>query len=148
MFSGNYTAKVDGSGRFTFPAKQLAQLDDERIMYVMIGMLDSCLWLMPKPYWDKFLDSVLKNKNPFSPTDMALRRQYLGNSFDTEIESNSRIVIPQLLLTRIGVTDRCVIVGVGDFFEIWEPVKFIEREKHEAATREKAVRELGGPTKF
>ena len=148
MFSGNYTAKVDNHGRFTFPSKQLVQLEEERSMYIMLGILGASIWLMPKDYWLEFSKFMMNNKFPFGASEMALRRQFLGNSFDTEIENNSRIVIPQSLLERIGITDRATIVGVGDFFEIWNPQKFLEREETEETVRNKAVKELGGPTKL
>lgn len=148
MFSGNYTAKVDSNGRFTFPAKQLFQLGEERTMFVMLGILGCSIWLMPKIYWEEFSECMMKNKFPFGASEMALRRQFLGNSFDAEIEANSRIVVPQSLLERVHIRDKCTIVGVGDFFEIWDPVQFLEREQNEETTRNKAIRELGGFTKL
>lgn len=148
MFSGNYTAKVDNHGRFTFPSKQLIQLGEERSMFIMLGILGASIWLMPKEYWLEFSKFMMNNKFPFGVSEMALRRQFLGNSFDTEIESTSRIVIPQSLLDRIGITDKCTIVGVGDFFEIWNPQSFLEREETEETVRSKAIKELGGPTKL
>lgn len=148
MFSGNYTAKIDNYGRFTFPAKQLAQLGDERSMYVMLGVTGESLWLMPKSYWEEFSEFMMKERFPFGASEIAMRRQFLGNSFDTEIEGNSRIVIPNTLLERVAITGHCTIVGMGDFFEIWNPEKFLQREQEEAQIRNKAVKELGGPTKL
>ena len=148
MFNGNYTAKVDSNGRFTFPSKQLSQIGDNRQMYIMLSLSSPSLWLMPIVYWQEFSSFIMKNKFPFATQEMALRRQFIGNSFETEIDNNSRVVIPQHLSDKVQITDKCIIVGVGDFFEIWDPDTFIAQESEEQKVRQKAVRELGGPTKL
>lgn len=148
MFSGNYTATVDNYGRFTFPAKQLSQIGKDRKMYVILGVLGSSLWIMTKAYWDEFSAYIVQKEFPFGVKEMALRRQFLGNAFDTEIEANSRIGIPQTLLDKVGIVDKCMIVGVGDFFELWDPTKYAAREREEETIRDKAVRELGGTIKL
>jgi MraZ protein len=60
-------------------------------------------------------------------------RQILGKSWDTEVDKDGRIVLPQRLRQQIGLTGEAVMAAMGDYFEIWSAETYAEMEAEEAA---------------
>src|SRR6056297_1998961 len=60
-------------------------------------------------------------------------RMILGKSWDTEVDKDGRIVLPQRLRQQIGLEGEAVMVAMGDYFEIWNADTY---ERIEAAETE------------
>lgn len=50
-----------------------------------------------------------------------VRRAFLTNAFEVELDRQGRILVPQGLRQQCEVGDRVVINGCGDYIEIWNP---------------------------
>jgi len=59
--------------------------------------------------------------NLTDPTARLLRRIILGNASQLEVDKSGRILLPQTLRDFATLTKDAVLVGQGDYFEIWEP---------------------------
>ncbi len=55
------------------------------------------------------------------PNARALRRLVFSTADRVEVDKAGRILIPQFLRTYAGLDCALVLVGMGDFFEIWSP---------------------------
>jgi len=44
-----------------------------------------------------------------------------GSTFETPVDGQHRIAIPNTLRDRVSIVDRAVIVGTNNCFEIWNP---------------------------
>lgn len=60
-------------------------------------------------------------------------RMILGKSWDTEVDKDGRIVLPQRLRQQIGLTAEATMAAMGDYFEIWNAETYAEVEAAEAA---------------
>jgi MraZ protein len=53
-----------------------------------------------------------------------LRRFVFGNAFPLEIDNAGRVVIPKELRIAANITNEVVLVGAGNYAEIWSPVEW------------------------
>jgi MraZ protein len=51
-------------------------------------------------------------------------RKILGKSWETEIDKDGRIVLPQRLREQIGLTGLTTMTAMGDYFEIWDAATY------------------------
>jgi MraZ protein len=50
-----------------------------------------------------------------------LRRLLLANAYQVEVDRAGRILVPQNLRQFLGLDGEAMVVGQGDYFEIWSP---------------------------
>jgi MraZ protein len=64
------------------------------------------------------------------PTARLLRRLLFSTADRVEVDKVGRILIPQFLRHIVGVESQLVVVGMGDYFEIWTPAEWeVQNEK-------------------
>jgi MraZ protein len=61
------------------------------------------------------------------PADRLLRRLIFSSGEHIEIDKVGRILIPRFLRQAAELEDETVIVGVGDYFEVWSPSLWSEQ---------------------
>jgi MraZ protein len=59
--------------------------------------------------------------NLTDPSARLLRRIILGNASQLEVDKSGRILLPQNLREFAELKTEAVLVGQGDYFEIWTP---------------------------
>lgn len=126
MFIGEYSVKLDAKNRMTMPARYRDELramcgGDMNVTLHPEGYL----LLFPRPKWMAFAQGLINAKQ-----DMRwLKRIFLGNAAELTIDGAGRVALPaQLVASGEAELGRDVLlVGVGDYFELWG------REKKEAA---------------
>jgi MraZ protein len=52
----------------------------------------------------------------------------LGNASQLEMDESGSIIVPQKLRELADLKDEAVIVGQGDYFEIWAPLLWNRQE--------------------
>ncbi len=100
----------------TVPSKYRDETPDG---VVVTKGLDGNLMVYAKETFDIFAESM----NSISVTDPNLRsfrREILGNSAELTYDSAGRILIPLHLRKLAGIEENVTIVGVGQYFEIWD----------------------------
>jgi MraZ protein len=55
------------------------------------------------------------------PTARQLKRLLFSTGDKVEVDSSGRILIQQFLREVAGLDGEAIVVGVGDYFEIWAP---------------------------
>jgi len=60
-------------------------------------------------------------------------RLILGKSWDTEVDKDGRIVLPQRLRQQIGLEGEATMVAMGDYFEIWNAGTYAEADSADLA---------------
>jgi MraZ protein len=58
------------------------------------------------------------------PLRSALETVVLGGIHKLSFDTAGRITLPEEMCEAFGLTDRVVLVGLGDRFQIWAPVAF------------------------
>jgi len=114
MFCGEYTHSIDAKNRIILPSK----LRDELGTKVYLSRsVDKCVSLYTEEKWLQFcskLDSL-----PDIET-RRVKRFMFSTAFDTEVDSQGRVLIPPRLCEYAGLSKNTTIIGVGDHVEIWD----------------------------
>lgn len=124
MFLGQFLHSFDDKFRLTVPAKFREALADGA--YVVRGLDDNLMVLTAHAF--EVVYQRLMAMNMMDPTARALRRLILGNAAQLELDSAGRILIPQALREMAGLENEAVLVGQGDYFEIWKPALWKAQE--------------------
>ncbi len=134
MFLGQFSHSFDDKSRLTVPAKFREPLADGA--FVVQG-LDNNLMVLTTTAFETIYNRLMA-MNMTDPSTRALQRMILGNASQANLDSAGRILIPQNLRDRAGLQEEAVLVGLGDYFEIWSPANWqAEEEKlQDPATNE------------
>lgn len=118
MFLGQFYHNLDEKGRLIVPAKYRDYLLPGGA-YVMQGF-DQNLMVLPS---EKF-EELLRRVNQMSMTESItriLRRMVFSTASRVEIDKAGRILLPGFLREHANLENGTVVVGMGDYFEIWSP---------------------------
>ena len=58
-----------------------------------------------------------------------LRRRFHGGSFDDKLDSAGRIRLPKPLIEHAGLSGPCVVIGAGEYLEIWNAEAWAKQEE-------------------
>lgn len=138
MFTGNVTHKLDPKSRVAIPANWRAAQGS------VLTLIDASSEGYP----------VLKcyTRETFAEKIATIRQQaeargaepgeidrYLGiitgRSFDAEVSSQGKLLIPKSQRERIHLAESATIVGRGNYFEIWAPADFEAANSPEALAK-------------
>lgn len=117
MFLGEYTHTLDDKNRLTIPAKFRAALAGGGI--VTRGY-EKCLLVYTASAFAA-LSARVRALSPTDPTHRALFRHTFAGASEVELDRQGRILIPAYLRDYATLADECVVVGVGDWLEVWNP---------------------------
>jgi MraZ protein len=118
FFLGQYHHNLDDKGRLTIPARFRDLLVAEGA-YVMQGF-DNNLLVLTVPTFE----AISRRVNKMSLTDPSarlLKRKVFATADRVEVDRAGRILIPQFLRQSASIDGDAVLVGAGDYFEIWSP---------------------------
>jgi MraZ protein len=124
MFLGLYRHTIDNKGRLIVPARFREMLEDGS--YITQGFDRNLIVLRPQTF-----EGISRRVNQMSMTDpnvRLLRRLIYAAADRADIDRSGRILIPQFLRDVAQIDGEAVIVGVGEYFEIWSPESW---ERHE-----------------
>lgn len=119
MFLGRYRHALDHKGRMMIPSRFREELPEGA--YLVQGF-DGNLLVLPPPVFQG-LYARLQRLSLTDPTARLLRRLILSAAVDVQLDRAGRILIPPYLREAAGLQPggEAVLVGVGEFFEIWSP---------------------------
>lgn len=117
MFMGQYLHTLDDKGRLTIPARYRDLLAEGA--YITQGFDHNLMvWSVPS------FQAISQRVNTMSitdPTARLLRRLIFSAGEKVEVDRAGRILIPHFLRKTIELDGEAVVVGVGEYFEIWSP---------------------------
>jgi MraZ protein len=117
MFLGQYVHSFDDKSRLTVPARYRELIADGA--FVVQGLDRNLMVLTPAAF--EIIYQRIMAMNLTDPTARLLRRVILGNASQLDVDKSGRILIPQQLREFAGLDGDAVLVGQGDYFEIWAP---------------------------
>jgi MraZ protein len=121
--TGQFEVTLDEKGRISLPANLRRVLGDEKLTLNPCNYDDMCLWLFPANIYQEMLAELSENTSILSKRDRALRRR-LFNSQPVEIDKAGRIPIPQVYRDFAGLNKDCLVLGQGDYIEIWDKEEY------------------------
>lgn len=141
FLTGGFNGTLDEKGRISLPA-QLRRILDEQKLTLTQCQEDGCLWLFTTTEYTSWLSKIQGNTNPLSKNDRDVKRRFF-NSHSVEVDKAGRIPIIQNFRDFAGLTKNCVILGQGDYIEIWDEERYKKYLESSEENFEKASEELG-----
>ncbi len=132
MFNGRNTLNLDAKGRLTVPTRYRESLSDSCGGRVVITQhpYDGCLVMYPSPAWNDIARQVAAQSDA-SPQVRKLKRRFLGQAVEMDMDGNGRLLLPPELRAVVGLEKRAMLVGLMHRFEIWAEETWIELEQQE-----------------
>ena len=118
MFRGNNPTRIDDKGRLKLPADFKRQIDESYGTQFFITSRDGKrAELHPMKEWEKF-EAKLAAIPSFNAAKKKLmeRINYFGHT--VEMDTQGRLLIPQLVREELNVKDDVNVVGMQTYFEI------------------------------
>jgi MraZ protein len=117
MFLGQFYHNLDDKGRMMVPARFREFFSEEAHVYVMQGF-DQNLMVLPSNAFEAMSRRV-SQMSLTDPTARLLRRLLFSTAERLSIDRAGRILISQFLRQFAGLDAGVVVVGAGDYFELW-----------------------------
>jgi MraZ protein len=125
IYFGQNVLPVKDNDRITLPSNVNSALHDHA--YLTQGF-DRNLLLMSVESFEKYY-SHIKNTSLTDPIARLLNRLFLANAVELDIDKNGQIHLPAGLKDYAGISEKIVVVGQGDYFEVWDPASWEEQKK-------------------
>lgn len=124
MFIGHHTSTLDAKNRLAIPVHYQWLLNNGA--YITQGF-DRNLLLLTNNAFDNILHRI-KQLNMADPTARSLFRMLLGSAAKLDIDKNGCVHLPTELLEFAGIEKSALLIGQGDFLELWAPKLWKEQE--------------------
>lgn len=147
MFKGRYDHSVDGKGRASLPARfreTIVGLHDDRV--VLTYALDQRhphLDVYSYSGWRQF-EEKLAAKPMFDPSVIALKRLYVANAIECQIDGHGRILIPQPHREHASIEQEVAWLGMNRLIELWRPSTWAAAEEEARGRIDEVRRDLAG----
>jgi len=122
IFRGTFEHALDAKHRLTVPSKFRATLAGGVVIAasqeVSEGSPRSVSIWTPETF-EEFTTQTLSGMNPSSPKARELKRFFFNTSFDAELDSANRLMIPTTLMRYANLDKDVVVTGSGECIEVW-----------------------------
>ena len=115
MLLGTYEHSLDSKNRLTLPSGIRKNFDT--FVVLSIG-IDKCAEIRT-PEEFKSYTSMLQKVGISKEKYRTLLRTVLGNSFEIQIDSSNRVLVPGIIAEFCNFSKNVVLIGVGDKIEVW-----------------------------
>ena len=122
-FRGTFEHALDVKHRLTVPAKFRAALAGGVVLAASPEVSETSprsvsIWT-PEGY-EEFTAQSLTGLNPSEPKARELKRFFFNSSFDAELDSANRLMIPPTLMRYAGLDKDVIVTGSGECIEVWD----------------------------
>ena len=139
-FRGGFDQKVDKKGRMSIPSDFRAVLTDgdprcpenplPRLVVLHGPHIKDCLHVYTIEAMEE-IEEGIKRLPRGSFERKKASRKILGKSWETEVDKDGRIVLPQRLREQIGLDGLATMTAMGDYFELWDATTYERFEEED-----------------
>ena len=140
MLIGEYTHSIDEKNRVSLPAKFRAELGKT---VVITPGLDSCLFVFSMKERKKIADK-LSESSVLQADNRSFNRFMFGGAVEASVDSIGRVLVPEFLRERVGLSQSVAIIGVQSRAEIWDETRWNEYKKVVEKQADGLAEKLGG----
>ncbi|MFO7448001.1 MAG: division/cell wall cluster transcriptional repressor MraZ [Ignavibacteriaceae bacterium] len=145
LFRGQFTYSVDAKGRVSIPARLRKHVSPEaNDTFIMTKGTSTCIDVFPLDAWLK-IEEKLNQLNPYDPAHAKFLRMTLQFTAEDNLDSQSRILIPQPLLDYAKIEKDVLILGALKKIEIWNPEIYREYIDQSGETYEQIAAKVMAP---
>jgi MraZ protein len=131
LFIGNATVNLDEKGRFAIPTRYregIQEICDSKLVATVAvndkaAGIEGCLWIFPVPAWEE-LQEKIKAFSDLNKTGAKLKRFMVGYATECEMDSQGRLLLPELLRKFANLDKKMILVGQLNRFELWNEDAF------------------------
>lgn len=136
LFLSRFEKQIDKKGRISVPAPFRAALAGQNFNGIIAyaSFVNPCIEACGMDRIETLYEQI-ESLDPFSEERDAFATAILGGSVQLGFDGEGRVMLPQSLIEGSGIKDKCVFVGKGKTFEVWEPEAFAQ---YDAASRKLA----------
>ncbi len=120
---GQHHLSINHQGLLALPSGICVGLQNHA--YLVQGF-DRNLLLMTAQSFERYY-SLVKNTSLSDPLARLLTRLFLGSAVEVNIDDSGEIQLPADLRDYAGLDENVVVVGQGDYFEVWSPTAWEEQ---------------------
>lgn len=125
VFQGASSLNLDAKGRLAVPTRHRdVLLATAQGRLTITRHQDGCLTIYPRPEWERVREQITK----LPAAAQWIKRLYLGNAMDVEMDGTGRVLISPELRQAAGVTREVILMGLGNSFELWDKALYETRE--------------------
>lgn len=118
MFMGEFRHTLDPKNRVIIPAKFRTELGDR---FVLTAGLDGCLYIYTYEAFGEVADALKEMKT--NKKTRAVRRHFMQNAAECEVDSQGRIVIPANLKKLADIDKEAVFIGDITKIQVWSSTR-------------------------
>jgi MraZ protein len=144
LFVGDYTHAVDTKNRVAIPSsfrRSFPTGTDDKV--VLLRGASGCIEAHVRPEW-RIHVTRLRNLDLYDDQDLVLRRLWLPGATEIELDAQGRVLLPKKLIDMAGIGAEARFVGLGPFFEIWDPTRFDEYVVKNSRLYDELIKRLDG----
>ncbi len=142
-FRGHYEHSLDAKHRLSIPARFRASFSSG---LVLAKDSDACIAVWTPDVHEAIIERALAGKNPLGAQYKQIQRFFQSNSFDVELDSAGRVILPAPLLGHAGIDRDVVVAGVGDHIEVWGSERWREEQSALDGSIGEVTEALGDPS--
>lgn len=124
MFLGHHPTQLKSSNRLSLPAGWRKHLTGG--IYLTQGFDQNLLILTAETFQEIY--DRLSSLNITDPLARLLLRMFLGTASYMEVKENEAISVPDSLMKYANLKGKVVLIGQGEYLEIWSPGHWAEQE--------------------
>jgi MraZ protein len=144
VFRGQYKYSIDAKGRVSVPVKLRKQLSPEaNETFIMKQGMNKCIELYPLDQWQIHEEKLIA-LNQFKSENTQFLHMHLQNVFEDTLDSQARILIPQILLAHAGIEKDVLIIGLLDKIVLWNPAIYSDYLKSSELSYEQLAEKVMG----
>ncbi|MDQ5952920.1 MAG: transcriptional regulator MraZ [Patescibacteria group bacterium] len=140
MLIGEFIHTIDNKNRLSLPAKFRKEMGKS---IVITPGLDNCLFVFTKKEWVK-ISEKLSGFSMLQADNRSFNRFMFGGATEVEVDSIGRILIPDFLKSRAGLSEKATLIGVQNRIEIWNEKAWADYKKVVEKQADQLAEKLGG----
>lgn len=123
VFTGSYDRALDAKMRFALPREFRQLLPEEvAVLYVTPGLDGALALYAPDAFHE--LAGRLAQQSPTKRTVRTFSRLFYSQAYRCELDRQGRLRISQGLAALAGLQREITLVGVRDYIEVWDAVRW------------------------
>lgn len=122
FFFGTFEHSVDERGRVAIPARYRSAFVDGGVLRV--GP-EGAVEMYTQGTFEEEVQRRLATENGNRTAEARrIRRSFLPDAYAVELDKQGRILVPPQIRDESDLTNKILIIGCGDYLELWHPEKW------------------------
>jgi MraZ protein len=122
-FSGTFDYAIDERGRVPLPPVYRDSFREGVVLNE--GHPDRCLRVYTRSAYDEQASEFIAD-SWMAQRGRDLRRVYFATARHLELDKQNRLLIPPPLRQYAGLDRQVLIIGSGEYLEMWDPARWLE----------------------